>query len=31
MMNIKKKIMVIFATGIMAFSASPFVLSLIHI
>ncbi len=25
MMNIKKKIMVIFATGIMAFSASPFV------
>ena len=27
MMNIKKKIMVIFATGIMAFSASPFVLA----
>ena len=26
-MNIKKKIMVIFATGIMAFSASPFVLA----
>ena len=27
MMNIKKKIMVIFATGIMAFSALPFVLA----
>ena len=27
MMNIKKKIMVIFATSIMAFSASPFVLA----